>query len=150
MEWVTLTTIVSTILALFAFVFSIIIYLRTEREKERGDLRQFLVDSVYAADRLRSGLASFVFQPNQKTLDVDVMPVINDLLKLKQLSLRWHQEEFYPEFNLLLVAIGSLGAAIENFTRKGGQVYDVIEKTKQALYSAEKYASKARDTLLKL
>jgi hypothetical protein len=148
--------IVSSTIALCAFVLSLITYVRGEKEKKITALRQFLQDSLSHATQMYIWLAHFTMNADAGVIVNYVLPAYKEFYKLQPQSLRWCSEDFYTAFNSVLDAMGNLTGATEKLNNipedkdKSEARKEFYQAVIAVFNAASNYKTKAHDRLVVL
>ena len=111
------SSVLSTILALLAFLFAILTYFRTEKETRRTEYRLFLLELASTMRQLNVLITTFALLPNErKRFDEEWKPAVQRFVEISEQSTRWKRHKLVEEMTPVykrLVATQLLLARLE-------------------------------------
>ena len=110
-----LTSVLSIIVALIALVFSVLTYLRTERERQRTEYRGFLLELATVIRTLHGAIDALIKLPGERGLFYeDWTPSVQRFVALTEQAIRWKDRKVVEEMKTvqqqLFTAATALGS----------------------------------------
>lgn len=154
-------SIVSVVLSLGAFVFSIMTYVRAERIQRRFDARDFLIKSLATSSRLENLVFAFRVLPEKKgDFLKEWAPAVTELGQVANEGLRWRKAEWTTVFDEMCSKVAKLAKALAEMELRllkdpssidekvADQLAEDVDLTSQnALEGLRHYSTVARNAL---
>ena len=140
-EWSVAASVGVFLVAELSLVVSVATRARVERREDRDDMRQFLADSMTAANELRAQIKIFVQTPTDETFEKSILPIAKTVLSIQPYSRRWARKPFYASFEKLTSSLADMGSGFV------GTPQELVAVTKRTLDASNDYVSVAWNTL---
>jgi len=140
-------SIVSICISGASFLFTFTTFIMRKRDEHEAELRQFLLDSTQAADRLTAVLYVSVSKRVLPLRNEQLDEALEDLRGVAVQEERWQGETFDAAFQTMKKAVENLGKAQVEYSRSGVTIDDLKDAMEAAIPAVQAYSKLAKERL---